>query len=146
MRTRDTRQSLTSTAKACANGHYHVTRHANATHSSPHNARELSRLRDAGSELAGTHTRIGYAPAMRKRHHHARCCGRLAPTSRLSAGWALCRWLRSIVSMAAADEAHVKREGPNLKAKASNCKAQVRICSGSHDRAREAREEEGGQE
>mmetsp|Transcript_34619 Transcript_34619/g.86990 ORF Transcript_34619/g.86990 Transcript_34619/m.86990 type:complete len:84 (-) Transcript_34619:522-773(-) len=83
---------------------------------------------------------------MRKRHHHARCCGRLAPTSRLSAGWALCRWLRSIVSMAAADEAHVKREGPNLKAKASNCKAQVRICSGSHDRAREAREEEGGQE
>ena len=42
-----------------------------------------------------------------------------------------------------AEEAHAKREKPDLKAKGSGRKAQGRIFSGSRGRAREAREEEG---
>jgi hypothetical protein len=45
-----------------------------------------------------------------------------------------------------AEEAHAKRQKPDLKAKGADRKAQVRIFSGSRGRAREAREEEGGQE
>ena len=60
-----------------------------------------------------------------------------------SAAWALCRLLRRIPSAMAAEEAHAKRKKPDLKAKGSGRKAQVRIFSGSRGRAREAGEEEG---
>ena len=93
---------------------------ANAVHTSPQDMCELGRTRDAGSELAGTHTRVGHTPATRTRRHHARCRGRLAPTSPPSADCALCRRPRRIPSVMAADEALAKGERPLLKGRVSD--------------------------
>ena len=112
----------------------------------PQDVCELGHSQEGGLWVPKTHTCVGHPPAARTRHRAHIAHRRRAPTSPPSAAWALCRLLRRIPSAMAAEEAHAKRKKPDLKAKGSGRKAQVRIFSGSRGRAREAREEEGGQE
>ena len=99
---------------------------------------ELGHSQKAGVWVPKTHTRVAHPPATRTRHCAHIAHGRLAPTSPPSAAWALCRLLRRIQSAMAAEEAHAKQQKPDLKAKGSDRKAQVRIFSGLRGRVREA--------
>ena len=67
------------------------------------------------------HTPHTRRPHTRHRTHTAH--GRRAPTSPPSAAWALCRLLSRIPSAMPAEEAHAKREKPDLKAKGADRKA-----------------------
>jgi hypothetical protein len=100
---------------------------ANRAHASAPDAGELGRSQDAGSELAGKHTRVGRAPDTRMRRHHARCCGSLAPTSPPSADCTFGGWLRRIWSASEADEAPAKGERLGMKRKVSDRRVQVGI-------------------
>jgi hypothetical protein len=96
-----------------------------AMHKSPQGVCELGRTRDASSELAGTHTRVGRTPATRRRRHHARCCGSLPATSPPSADCTLGGRLRRICSVSEADEVPAKGERLEMKRKVSDCSVQI---------------------
>jgi hypothetical protein len=85
--------------------------------------RELGHSQEAGVWVPKTHTHAAHPPAARTRHRTHTAHGRRAPTSPPSAAWALCRLLRRIPSTKAAEEAHAKREKPELKAKGADRKA-----------------------
>ena len=79
-------------------------------------------------------------------HTHERAAGSRARTSPTQPPCAHEDRLRRICSVTEADEAPAKGAGIQMKGKVSDRSVQVRIVQRSHERAREAREEEGGQE
>ena len=84
---------------------------------------ELGHSQDAGVWVTKTHTHAAHPPAAHTRHRTHTAHGRRAPTSPPSAAWALCRLLSRIPSAMPAEEAHAKREKPDLKAKGADRKA-----------------------
>ena len=84
---------------------------------------ELSHSQEGCGWLPRTHPRVSHPPAARTRHRAHTAHGRLAPTSPPSVALALSRLLRRIQSQMAAEEAHAKRQQPDLKAKGSDRKA-----------------------
>ena len=89
----------------------------------PQDMCELGHSQEAGVWVPKTHTRVGHPPAAHTRHRTHTAHARRAPTSPPSAPWALCRLLRRVPSAKAAEEAHAKREQPDLKAKGADRKA-----------------------
>jgi len=116
---------LTNGTRRARNRHNGASGRANRAHASSPDAGELGRSQDAGSELAGKHTRVGRTPATRTRRHHARCCGSLPATSPPSADCTLGGRLRRICSASEADEAPAKGERLEMKGKVSDCSVQV---------------------
>ena len=62
---------LTNGTRRAGNRHNGTSGRANRAHASTPDAGELGRSQDAGSELAGKHTRVGRTPVTRTRRHHA---------------------------------------------------------------------------
>ena len=108
---------LRNSTRRARNRHNGASGRANRAHASAPDAGELGRSQDAGSELAGKHTRVGRTPVTRTRRHQARCCGSLPATSPPSADCTLGGWPRRICSASQADEAPAKGERLGMKVK-----------------------------
>ena len=86
----------------------------------PQDMCELGHSQEAGVWVPKTYTHAAHPPAAHTRHRTHTAHGRRAPTSPPSAASALCRLLRWIPSAMSAEEAHAKREKPDLKAKGAD--------------------------